>query len=334
MSSKIGTKIIFIVVVLLLVVAGLFFRAMHQPQFLANTALSILKQHPGAVIFKEITLEKVRWLSWNKLTLHNLRVKCKIQGASYFFSAGDVGIDHLNGLIGSQPLNVEVKNLAIVNDALNVSDIQLQGKVYFDWFHYQHAQGLFKASRLEWGKYLLADVQSDFRDHGTYLDFADLQGRFYGGEIHLQGNIHYLPQLIYNVEVKIDQIHSQLMAEANEGFSQLTAVIDGNIQINSPRYHEISLRANLKAPLGGTMKASLLRYLAQYVPQRQQIEDLIRQNAQVPLDKAQANILSIDSENISSEVVLNSSSLNLNMKVKFDIHLEGGLGSLLEYIHQ
>ena len=82
------------------------------------------------------------------------------------------------------------------------------------------------------------------------------------------------------------------------------------------------------------MKASLLRYLAQYVPQRRQIEDLIRQDEYVSLDKAQAKITSVSREKLSSDILLNSSSLNLNMEVKFDINVEGGLDHLLEYMRQ
>jgi hypothetical protein len=130
------------------------------------------------------------------------------------------------------------------------------------------------------------------------------------------------------------EISSSLLAQVNPSFAQLTAVVNGNAKIQDLEGTGLLFQADLKAPAGGTMKASLLRYLAQYVPQRRQVEDLIRKDANVQLNKAQMMIKSLDAERISAEVILNSSSLNLNMDVKFDINIEGGIDSYLTYIHQ
>lgn len=81
------------------------------------------------------------------------------------------------------------------------------------------------------------------------------------------------------------------------------------------------------------MKASLLMFLAQYVPQRQQIEGLIERNELIPLEKAEIIVTSLSSEKISSQVSLKISSINLNMNIKFDFNIEGGLENLLEYVH-
>ncbi len=332
MPSK-GSKIIigfFILIVFLTV--GVFF-LLNQPKFLAKTALYFLKKSSSNIFYKELTLEKVQWRTWNKPTLEDLKVKCRINQATYVLSAGHVDINHLNGLIDGNPIDINIQAVAISNNVLNVSDMQVQMKAYFDSFHYQHLETIIKSPKVVWNRYVLKNIQANLVDNGKQINLNHIQARFYEGTVELHGIVNYSKDSFYNTDIRLIHVNSILMSEANEVFSQLTAVVDGLIKLDSNEKQGLSFSANIQAPLGGYMKASLLMFLAQYVPQRVQIEDLIRHNARVALDNAEAQITSVGRDNLSSDVSLNSSSLNLKMKVKFDIHVEGGLEHLLEYIH-
>jgi hypothetical protein len=334
MFAKIAAKIIVSIVLILLVLSATLLFALNQPRFITDTSLYFLKKSSSNIIFKEITIDKVHWFSWQGVHLQNVRIKCKIKGVSYFFSTGEMTIDHLTALINKTPMNVEIKSLALVSDRLNVSDIHLQGQIYFKMFHYDYLQGALAASQINWGQYLFEGFKGNFNDQNRRFSFSDAQAKVYGGSIEAKGWFKYSNRLSYNVNVQFINVNSALIAQVNPNFEQVTALINGTIIIKDYKKKGFLIESDLHAPLGGSMKASLLRYLAKYVPQRQQVEDLIQKDADVTLSKIQAKVTSIDKEKIISEVILNSSSLNLNMDVKFDIHVEGGIKALFEYVHQ
>ena len=254
MAAKITKVFLKVAFLLLLLSLGLGW-ALGQPKWLAATALKVLnhfQQQDKGVVFKEITMDAVRWHSCNSLTLENLRLRFKAKGSTYFVSTGTVNVDDLQGLIGKTPLKVEVKNLAVVSDSLNISNVVAQGKIYFQQGRYQHMESQLQAAMLEWNE---------------SLSMAGVKG----------------------------------FVNLKQGWL---------------------VEADLEAHGGGHMKASLLQYLAQYMPQRQQIEDLINQGKDVDLTQAHFKVISLSNDKLSSQVLLKSAPLNLDMNVTFDINIK------------
>ncbi len=335
MPTKTGAKIIAGLVFFVMLSSMALGFALNQPGFWADISLRLLKRYsPALVVFKEVDIQGIHWSSWQKLTLENVRVRCELDRVSYSFSTGQVAVDNLGALVGLGALSVNIKDLAVVSGVLNISDVQGLVKLYFNRFHYRYSAGHLAGRQIEFSQYLVRDFQGDFEDNGHRIKFSNAQGRFYGGDIVLKGLVKYFQHLSYDIHIQLDHVDSSLMARANPAFAQLTAVVEGTIQVEDFTSRGLSIQANLQAPLGGRIKASLLRYLAQYVPQRGQIEDLIHQDANVMLDKIQVKVTSLNQEKLSSDIILNSSSLNLNVNMKFDIHVEGGLDHLLEYMRQ
>lgn len=333
MSSKTSSRIIVSVIIVFLALAGSFVWCLNQPRLISSVTLFFLKKSNSSIVFKEFSIEKIRWFSWERGKIENLRMKCKIQGRTYFFTTGNIDFDHFWSFIFNGPISASVRNLAVISDSLNISDIQAENKVYFESFRYKRLESSFTATQLEWERYLIENLEVDFNHQHNRTQFNQIQGHFYGGAFQLQGWLEILKGLNYNFNIQLHGVHSELMVEANPAFQQLTASINGEIQVKNEG-QGLQIQSHLEAPGGGSIKASLLRYLAHYVPQRQQVEDLIQKNADVPLNKLLGIVTSLDRERIASEVILNSSSLNLNMDVKFNIHIDGGIDGLLEYIHQ
>jgi hypothetical protein len=333
MSSQIITKILGLIAAILLILMLTVVVLIQQPKAVADISLYFLKRHPSNVVIKDLKIEKIHWSSWNNVLLENVRLKCKIKGQSYFFSTGNLHIDDVKALFSKGPILLDLHHLVVVSDRLNVSDIEAQGKIFFHLFHYERLEAFIKTPRLEWGHYLIEDLQGRLKDEETHLEFSEVNGRLYSGSMKLQGNLDYTSKASYDFDIHLDHVNSTLMTEANSAFQQVSAIINGEVKIKQTK-GVLSIQSNLDAPLGGSMKASLLRYLARYVPQRQQVEDLIQKDADVSLTKLHGRITSLSKDKLESEVILNSSSLNLNMDVKFSINVEGGIDRLFEYAHQ
>ena len=137
----------------------------------------------------------------------------------------------------------------------------------------------------------------------------------------------------YKLEAHLEHVNTALLAPINPAFSQLMVITNGDLIFNNSPKAGPSLRISLQSPTGGFMKASLLQFLAKYVPQKQQIEELIKNNQEIAVNTAQVEINSISEDKITSNIKLFSSSVNLDMNVKFDINIDGGIWSVFEYIN-
>ena len=332
MPSKVRKRIIFFSLFTFLFLIVAYCIAINQPKFITKTALYFLNKHHSDVIFKDISIDQLHWNSYEKVSLKNVSIKCKVKGRLYRISIGDLSLDHLSGvLFSSQPLKFNTNNMYVNSADIRASDIQSQGSLYFNSFKYKHLDMFILIPKLEWKQYLFKNFNGNITDNGQSFTFSNVKARSYGGDLRFKGYVKYFESLSYNIEVLFDEVDSSLMTETNSVFTQLTVVIKGAVVITNQNNKGLSIQADFQAPSGGHMKASLLKYLAQYVPQRKQIEDLIIKDADVALDKAQMTIASLNSDKLSTDVFLNSSSLNLNIKVKFDIHVDGGLDRLLRY---
>jgi hypothetical protein len=328
---KNAKKIIRLTILLCFLLGCLVVWALGQPKLIADSLLSVLKKHPSAVVFKEINIDSIYWRSWQQVELRNVRIKCKIKGESYLLSSGTIQVEHLKGLFDGKPLLVYIKNLAVVSDKLNFSDVMMENKFYFQKLRYKRSETSFDMVRAEWNEYVVENVKGNLKDQANLFELSQVEASLYGGEARLTGWASYANTLSYEVDIKLKAVHSTLLAKANPSFAQMTAIVDGRIKLEDPHGQGLMIQADVGSPQGGSMKASLLRYLVQYVPQRKQVEQLIAKDADVDLSKMQFKMVSVGPETISAEVVLNSSSLNLNMDVKFDINMDGGIAGLLEY---
>ncbi|MBF0489318.1 MAG: hypothetical protein HQL15_01695 [Candidatus Omnitrophica bacterium] len=334
MPTKNVAKIILVVVILVFLTAiSTLACVLTQPKYLANTALFFLNKGSSGLVFKEITIEKVHWYAWDRVSLTQLRIQCQIKGVSYLVSTEVVETRYFKeGPDGSW--FVRIKGLDVVSDQLKLLHADAQIKTRFESLRYLNSQITLSASVIDWNRYIIRDIVAQMDYQKGFLVLINGQGNLYGGSMLFRGAAIDHKDLSYYLNIQLKGIDSAIIAEGRPVFEQLTAVVDGDMNMKNLRNQGLLVEAHLAAPAGGSMKASLLRYLAQYVPQRKQVEDLIRKDADVTLSKAQARIISITPEKISSEIILNTSSLNLNLDVKFDINVEGGISGLMGYLHQ
>lgn len=304
---------------------------LNQPRLVAWAVLSVLKQRVHQVVFKEITIESLRWQDFDRLDLNNVRVKFKLNGDSYFVSAGGVHLEGLSTFPFKGRMTADVKSMALVSDRLNCSDISFLSGLYFKGLTYQRMETAFVVSKAEWDQYALKDLKGGIDEKSGRFELIYAQADAYQGRLELSGSFEFSKGMVYDMDLRLKGLHTALLAQANPSFAQLTAVVDGAVKV-SEQGRGILIAADLTSQGEGSMKASLLRYLVQYVPQRRQVEELIARDADIGLSRAEAKINSVTPDRISSEIILNSSSLNLNMNVKFDINMDGGIGRLFEQL--
>ncbi len=327
--SKIVLTLFLILVLLLLSLIW----AVRNPGFLSWVTKRVINKYSSEIIIEAVSINQVQWFSWQKVSLKQLKLKSQIRSVEYQFFSSEIVLDSLGSLFRKEPISVIVKDLNIVSKDLTLNGIEAETHVLIDRLRYNSSLTQVSITQLKYKGYSINKIKGSLNDTNGQVSLSNVYGNLYGGSMVLNGWFKYLTPMSYENKIHLDHVDSSLLAQANPSFAQLTAVIDGDIKLKNFKNSGLDIQANLQAPSGGKMKASLLMFLAQYVPQRQQIEGLIERNELIPLEKAEIIVTSLSSEKISSQVSLKISSINLNMNIKFDFNIEGGLENLLEYVH-
>ena len=122
--------------------------------------------------------------------------------------------------------------------------------------------------------------------------------------------------------LRIDGIKTDLSGEVN-------GTVQGDIHLDTQGDRVKDLKARFYMLPQGTIKAELLQYLAQYLPQRQEIEALVRDHADIPLDTAVVAITSVSDRKFLYNINLYAPKLNLKMNVDIDMNMDGNIKDLL-----
>lgn len=328
-SSKIA--LLFLSTFSLIFIASCF--VFNQPRCVEPLIKFVVNRYSSTVKVQQVHIDQLQWSFFRSLFISNLHIDCTLKNETYKLKVTDFSLKGFNGLLLKKPIHLSIKDLDVDSKVITIWGANLDGDLSTNYFSYELLTAFVLIPKLKWKNYVVNNLKGDINDIKGRISFANLQGKFYSGEVILNGWYQYEKPLSYHVQSRLTGVDTALLSEINPAFEQLTAVISGDIQFEDADTKGISIQANLNAPLGGFMKASLLQFLARYIPQRQQIEDLVKHNQQIALNKAQIKIMSLSPEKISSNIKLLSTSINLDMNVKFDINIEGGLNNLLEYVN-
>jgi hypothetical protein len=269
------------------------------------------------------------------LLIEHLNCKLKINGFTYFVSTGNIHVSNLWHLFKSQSsLPLVISNLTIVSDSVNVSDLALNGQAQFNGFNFNYLDAKLKVRAFEFDKYALTSLGASLMVDISQAKLTDFSAEFYNGRLNGIIGVDYLSQISYSIDVNLSKVDIAQLALVVPSLTSLKGIVQGKITLRGTDDQLIELNAQFNELQGGQMKAELLTYLAQYIPQRQQIEDLIKQNADIPLDRGDLTISSITDKKLATQIKLLSSKLNLDMNVTIDINIEDGLVSLLQHLKQ
>lgn len=260
-------------------------------------------------------------------------IKLKISSVSYFLSVGKCRIENILALLNPKAiLNVDVNHLALVSDSVNASDVGFEGKVILVNRAFDSYEGNIETPSLMYNQVAITDLRALIHGDSQTVKISKIDNHFYGGKVLGDVLIGLGEDNNLSVNINFNGVDLSLMEPINqEVFSQMHGLIDGQVQLTSKQGHVTAFRGRAIAPKGGIIKAELLKFLAQYVPQRAQIEALIAQQQMVPLDKAQLETVSFNDEKFASQIRLFSSQLNLDMNITLDINIDGGFKALMKY---
>jgi hypothetical protein len=174
-------------------------------------------------------------------------------------------------------------------------------------------------------------VQSQKKISEIRFDAACYEGKIEGGIV-----LDYVKMLTYTGHVNVDNVDLDALEKVNpDVFSKMNGRMTGGFILDGKESNIYNFESNVKIHSNGEIKAVLLEPLLNYIPQstqRKDLEALIKEDGNVPLELARVTLKKLTADQMSSEINLGSKKLNLNTNLTVEINVEGGIKNLYQHL--
>ncbi len=193
--------------------------------------------------------------------------------------------------------------------------------------------GNFTVEKIKYLDYEVTNIAGDIAAEESTLMIRRMTGNFYGGQIATEVLLENDRQLNYSITVSLKDVDIKKLEEANKAiFSNAKGMVDGKIEITGSKKGDYDVEGRIYSFSDTEVKASLIKPLLDYIPQSRQKKDLdllLKQQGNIPLESAEIILLSVTDESIKTRVELKSKKFNLDIGVGFDFNIEGGVQNFL-----
>ncbi|MFH1359806.1 MAG: hypothetical protein ABIJ41_02070 [Candidatus Omnitrophota bacterium] len=167
---------------------------------------------------------------------------------------------------------------------------------------------------------------------------SDIKGSSYRGKVTGRLTVHFAPDVRYEADIAFQDLDTHEMESINPSlFSQVRGQIYGTILIRGPAGGLETIQMNMQLGEGAELLAGVLQPLLKHIPkstQRKEIQAAIKEGRMIGINDAALTLGNSDDKTVSTEILLKSKALNIDVDVKIDVNIEGGLQNLLKTVLQ
>lgn len=222
-------------------------------------------------------------------------------------------------------------------EGANVESIGISGGVAFKGFDQKHIvyEGVIQVPQMTLDKKILfEDVFVVVAGDEIQTELSSIRLNVFGGEC--KGNIvlDYKNKLHYIVNAHLYGLQSSKLQVVHKPIlSYVRGAIDGEIVLEGRERKISHLQAKLSMAKDSLVKASLFKYLIEYIPektvQRKALEKVIGKNGYIGVDQFEVISQNRGSSKIENEFKVKSYKYYLDIDLKLDTQFDENLGRLV-----
>ncbi|HLD70055.1 MAG TPA: hypothetical protein VJA17_04745 [Candidatus Omnitrophota bacterium] len=233
-------------------------------------------------------------------------------------------------------ITITIVQAAVEGENLKIKDIGLNLILDFPKDIPMRLRGNFKAASVDFAVYRLEDISMLLEGSERQINFKNVFVRCYGGNIRGEISLDNLSMIEYRVHLQLSGIDlKEMRTISDEAFSLVEGKLDGEIRESGTGNKVDNFTANLNVREGAKLKAYLLTWIVDYIPQsvqRKDLQQLIKTEAYIPIDKAVVQIKNLGEYQLTTTTNLKSDKFNLDLNLTEDINFDTPLGNLIEKI--
>ena len=324
--------VIFVFVLLCLTAAGTF--VLTRPWFVVRIVRSAVNARASGWALTDLTIGKMAVDHKGSVIVEDARFAIN-QGEGKW--QGEVPVfylDTLQSLAGPQKkVTMEVAGAKVRSDMAQLQGISVKVTLRLTEKKWRIDGGSVHIDSLAAQAILLKALEARFGGDRDALTVDSWQAKWADG--NLSGRLTVSPEA-YTMHADVAQVDlSQIALQVRDMRGRLDGTVD--IEIERATNAIGALKGYLDAPQGAELHAVFLQPLLTYIPasnQKNILEQLITENANVFFDHAGVHLENVRNDALHFLIEMDSKKLNLDIGVTVDLHVEGGLKSLLERLPQ
>mgnify|MGYP001574202715 CR=1 FL=1 len=340
------TKRILSLVLLLVVFSGILFYAVLYSRWFPRFLLSQwLKRNWPEVQVQSLTYKKRYCRFFQEIGFEDLQGTLRRGALLYQFHCPRLRMGGFNPLgKHNKGLDLIIEEAQLVVLPFRVGGLALHLQFIVGEDKALHTNGEMKASSLSLGSALyqngtgpesmMEEISGLVTGRGNQFQLKSLSATGYGGRWQGDISVDDLSRLSYNVDLKYQDVDVQKVRSLNaQFFSKANGKMSGTIRMAGGKEGLKTFVVGLRIHPGGTIKASLLKLIVGYFPQsiqKKDLEDLIKKDGDIPVDKAAFELENKGSRGLTTRLDLESKRLNLDLNLDMDIHTDTPLGDWVQ----
>lgn len=329
-------KIIIFLVVVILLLAGPISYVLYSKSFLFYTVKKLIETNDPEAHIRIFDYQSRQFKFPGQLILNGVKLYLERKGQTEELRWNHLTVVHISGLFDNprkirvlfDDFDADIPPSKINGLNLNLNIELVNNKV-------SKMTGQLDASSAGFDNYKVVKVTSFIDGDEKQIRFNNLTAEGYRGKVQGQILLEYAPRLAYSIQCELLGIDLGSMQSANPAlFSQVDGKFNGQAKIKGDLKIVSGLEAEFDIPQGGTIKAAWLKFVIDYIPpsaQKRDLDLLIKNDGNVPVEKATLQLRNLSPEKLTSVIKINSAKLNLDINLTVDINVEGGLNELFKY---
>ena len=321
---------------ILLLLAGIFYVTVYTTTVSKWLIKQLVAQNLPDYKIQSLTIKSQDFHFPRELKCNDLKTVLKSKNDRYDLSAEHVTLDWLHDLVLAHngiALTVEGFNLNSSN--IKLHSLGLKTAIRFGQGTIQAIDGTMKSADVDLYSFKMTDLTTRLEGAAAVLKFKDFLARGYDGQIKGEITVHYQPDVTFAVDIKLAGLDLKQLEKFNQSiFSNLEGKLYGNIRIEGDPKNLSSLEVDAKVVEEGKVRASVLKFFTQYLPNTQQkaeFDSLVKTNGKLPFEKATFQLKNLDQHNLSGLLAMSSKTINLDLNVPLDIKIDGKWDSLIRW---
>jgi hypothetical protein len=277
-------------------------------------------------------------LTWpGELDLRKVFIKLKSKDGPVNLSIKQLHFSGLNRLIFfDSQIAFRADGISFDGNKIVCPQAEFDGKLIFNMWTLLGWQATIGSPEIRVNKFKFSNISALVDGFKREIFIRNIKSDFYKG--HLNGNLRLVltKQVQYLASINAQGVDISALKDDEDALSQqIEGVVDGSISILGNPEHIDSLAFKIKIIRDGRMRASLLKFVMPYLKgsgEAKYLQGLINKDQKVPVEAANFELKSLDSQKLSGVFNLGVRNLNLDLSQGLvDILFDGNIFGILKW---
>jgi len=287
----------------------------------------------------QVTIERPEYIYPDKIYLKGVKVLALQKAAPYVMEASEVDVNFKPALdIKKLRLAFHVTDLSLKSQQFIVNGLSSNGQLTYPDGMAARLVGEAKVNSLQYNQFSLSAIILPFEIWPTRAVSRKATARFAGGQINSDIAVGFVKDTDYRVKGTFEDIDLERLSQDNRPlFNQMKGKVDGDFDVSGNSRTITAVKSYVHMQSGGQVKAEVFQYLLNFIPnsqQRQELELLVQRGEDIELDKGAINLTNVGEKSLNAGVELLSQKYNLDVQLKMDVNIDGGMSGLFFYLDQ